>query len=111
MTAATCSLSLECGISHRSCRAREALRMRVSMSAMGSVIMGSPARLDHAGDFPPERENTEADSAKLELAVVAARAPADLAAVAVTRGELGPSIEFRELRSTGHGSSSTESFS
>src|ERR1700683_1259432 len=106
MTAATCSLSLECGISQRSCRESEAFRMRESMSAMGSVIMGSPARLDHAGDFAPQSEETEANSAQLELAVVATSAPAHLAAVAVTRRELGSAIEFRELRSTGHGSSS-----
>src|ERR1700722_11190186 len=103
MTAATCSLSLECGISQRSCRASEEFRMRVSMSAMGSVIMGSPARLDHAGNLATESEEPEADSAELELAVVTARATADLAAAAMTRRELGSAIEFRELRSTGHG--------
>src|SRR5208283_5516828 len=103
MTAATCSLSLECGISQRSCRASEELRMRESMSAMGSVIMGSPARLDHAGNLAPEGEETEANSAELELAVIATRATAHLAAVAVARRELGSAIEFRELRSTGHG--------
>src|SRR5579859_7966057 len=83
-----------------------ALRIRVNMSAMGSVIMGSPARLDHAGNLAAQREQPEADPAKLELAVVAARAPAHLAPAPVPRGELGSTIEFRELRSTCHGSSS-----
>src|SRR5580692_7133898 len=102
MTVSTCSLSLECGISTRSWRARAPLRMRVSMSAMGSVIMGSPARLDDAGDLAAEGEEPQANAAKLELAVVAARATAHLAPVPVPRFELGLAIEFRELRSTRH---------
>src|SRR5690349_10299576 len=85
----------------------EALRMRVSMSAMGSVIMGSPARLDHAGDLPAEREEPETNPAELELSVVAASTAAHLATVPVADGELGPAIEFRELRSTRHWSSSS----
>src|SRR5580698_1295650 len=80
-----------------------ALRMRVSMSAMGSVIMGSPTRLDHAGDLPAKREHSEADSAQLELAVIAASTTAHLATAAVPSRELRPAVEFRELRSTGHG--------
>src|SRR5580704_4011084 len=93
-TPARCSLRLECGISARSWRASAALRMRVSMSAIGSVIMGSPARLDHAGDFSTEREESEANTAKLELPVIAPRTPADLAAAAVTYRELRSPIQL-----------------
>jgi hypothetical protein len=81
----------------------EALRMRVSMSAIGSVIMGSPARLDHARDLAAEREHPETNPAKLELAIVAASSAAHLATIAVPDRELGLAIEFRELRSTRHG--------
>src|SRR5580658_3636393 len=91
-TPARCSLRFEWGISARSWRASAALRIRVSISAIGSVIIGipldSPARLDHARDLAPEREHAQAHTAKLELPVVAASAAADLAAAAVTHREL-----------------------
>jgi hypothetical protein len=77
--------------------------MRVSMSAIGSVIMGSPARLDHAGHLAAKRENSKTDPAELELAIVTARTTAHFATIAVTHGELWFAIEFGELRSTGHG--------
>src|SRR5580704_13750174 len=80
----------------------EALRMRVSMSAIGSVIMGSPARLDHARDLAAERQHAQANPAQLELAVIASRPPAHLAPVVMADDELGPAIEFRKLRSTRH---------
>src|SRR3954451_4970899 len=76
------------------------------MSEMGSVIMGSPARLDHAGDFPTEGVEPQADAAQLELAVISATATAHLAPVDVAHGELGRSIELRKLTGTGHRSSS-----
>jgi hypothetical protein len=65
--------------------------------------MASPAGLDHSGDLPSERKETEANPAELELAVIAARTPAYLAAVVVARSELGGAVEFRELRGTSHG--------
>src|SRR5271168_453342 len=102
MTMATRSFRLECGISTRSCRAIAPLRMRVSMSAIGSVIMRSPARLDHAGDFPAKCEHPKANPAELELSVISSRTAAYLATVAVTHHELGPAVEFRKLRSTRH---------
>src|SRR5271166_5916631 len=77
--------------------------MRVSMSAMGSVIMGSPACLDHARNLATQCQEPEANPAKLELAVVAARSPAHLASVVMAHDELGPAVEFRKLRSTRHG--------
>src|ERR1035441_6119956 len=67
------SFSLEPGIFTESNWALFALRMRVSMSAMGSVIvMGappSPARLGHAGDLPRVDHRAQADPAQPELAV------------------------------------------
>src|SRR5258706_3944631 len=86
---------LECGISTRACRARTAFRIRVSMSAIGSVIVSSsllssrlPARLGDAGDHPQERQAPEADPAHLELAHEAPRPAAAPASVAVPDGKL-----------------------
>src|SRR5687768_4213633 len=63
------------------CRAREALRTRVGMSAMGSeMFMGLPARLRDAGQLADERSLAEADPAQREAAHVGARPAADGAA-------------------------------
>jgi hypothetical protein len=72
------------------------------MSEIGSVIMGSPARLDHTGDFTAERVKPQTDAAELELAVVRTASSTHLAAVDVANGELGSSIELRKLTGTGH---------
>src|SRR5262245_53221496 len=64
---------------------RLALRMRVSRSAIGSVIMvcaPSPAGLGDARDQPVARQAPEADPADAELAVDRPRPAAQLAAVA-----------------------------
>src|ERR1700730_12208932 len=65
---------------------RLALRMRVSMSAIGSVIIAaspsSPAGLLDAGDQPVGGHVPEADPADAELAVVGPRPAAQLAAQA-----------------------------
>src|SRR5688500_6128879 len=64
---------------------RLALRLRVSMSAIGAVIMcvgSSPARLGDAGDHAVARQVAEADAADAELAVDGARPTAQLAAPA-----------------------------
>src|SRR5271170_7636083 len=82
------------GISVRSCRASAALRIR--------VIMGSPARLDHAGELPAKREHPETDAAKLEIAVVRARPAADLAAVPVPHLKLLRAVQLRKLFRTRH---------
>src|SRR5690348_3142913 len=66
-----------------------ALRMRVSMSAMGSVIMKSPARLLHSGNQSIQRHVPETQPAQLELAVYGAGPAAQLAA------PLAPAREFR----------------
>src|SRR3984893_16256905 len=81
-TRAISILSLDAGNSTRACRALAALRMRVSMSEMGSVCI-LPTRLDHAGNLAAQRVTAETDAAHLELANVAARPPADAAAVSL----------------------------
>src|ERR1044072_2175738 len=104
------SFSFDAGMSTRECLAAIALRIRVSMSAIGSVITQTPkqmldvgcqmsvrrqpltsniqhltsallpARLDDARNLPLECQFAEADAAQLELAQVAAGPPAALAA-------------------------------
>src|SRR5277367_3024813 len=99
---ATASLRRLAGTSVRSCLARPALRIRVSMSAIGSVIMASPTGLDHAGELSAEREHPKADPAKLEVAVIRARATTNLATVPVPRGELLRAVQLCKLFCTGH---------
>src|SRR5215213_3815996 len=106
------TLSLEIGTSSRSCLARRALRIRLSRSAMGSVMLivslleslkpASPARLDHAGQIALQRQLAEVDAAETELAVVAAGAAADPAAVAIPHVELQLLRFLRDLRSRSH---------
>src|SRR3954469_11415728 len=82
------TFSLELGISAVSCSALLALRMRVSMSATGSVSISSllPGALRHAGDHALMGELPQADPAEPELlehgtrpsALVAARVVAHL---------------------------------
>src|SRR3546814_5161473 len=66
-----------------SCIAMFALRMRVSMSEIGSVMvmvgLPSPARLGDAGDLPGVHHLAEADPAEAELAVHGVRTTAPLA--------------------------------
>jgi hypothetical protein len=60
---------LEDGIFTLSCICTFALRMRVSMSAMGSVIMSYhlPAGLGYARNFAGMHELAQAQTAKAEL--------------------------------------------
>src|SRR5205085_7458971 len=94
---ATSTFSFEAGSSTRSWCDVMPLRMRVSMSAIGSVIdivdswlsgRCLPARLGHARDVAAERQLPKTDAAKLKLTKEAARPTADLAAVAFARREL-----------------------
>src|SRR5690242_3197447 len=73
-----------------SCSALLALRMRVSMSAIGSVSTVSllPARLRHAGNRALVREFAQADAAEPELAEHRARPAAPVAARVAARLEL-----------------------
>src|SRR4051794_3001241 len=78
---ATSAFSFDDGSSTVSCAAVMPLRIRVSRSAIGSVIdMRLPTRLRHAGDHSRVRELAQADPADAELAVHGARAPAAAAA-------------------------------
>src|SRR5215469_6867229 len=82
--AARDSFSFEPGIFTVSNCALFALRRRVSMSAIGSVIvMGSPprspARLGHAGYLPGVHHGAKTDPAEPELAVDGLRPTAALA--------------------------------
>src|SRR5262245_30291253 len=99
---ATAALSLLAGTSVRSWRARAALRMRDRRSAMGSVIMASPAGLDHTGELTAQREHPQADAAELEVAVVGAGPAAYLAAVAAPDGERRGPVHLRILFCTSH---------
>src|SRR5215204_2444237 len=85
--------SRELGISALSCNARFALRILVSMSAIGSVCNAtrpyfhnwssdvlSPTTFRHSGDHAMVREVAQADPAEPELLVDRARAAAAVAA-------------------------------
>src|SRR5262245_43856814 len=97
------TLSLEDGMSTFSCSARLALRMRVSRSAMGSLLMvASPARLHHARDLALEGQLPEAEAAHLELAQVTPRPPTQLAAGVGPRGKLRRPLGLHDERRLGH---------
>src|SRR5215831_20797797 len=82
------SFRREVGISALSCSALLALRMRASMSATGSVSIGSPTGLGHAGDDALVRQFPQADPAEAELAEDGTRTPAAVAARVVAHAEL-----------------------
>src|SRR5579883_225575 len=92
----------ELGISAVSCIALLALRMRVSMSAIGSVSIGSPAALGHAGDEALVRQLAQADPAEPELAVDGARTAALLAAGVRAHLEAGRAGLLHHQRRLGH---------
>src|SRR3954470_16525335 len=83
-------LSFECGISTRSISALLALRMRVSMSATGSVSIVSllPGALGHAGDDALMGELPQADTTEPELLEHGTRPAAAIAAGVVAHLEL-----------------------
>ena len=69
--------------------------MRVSMSAIGSlIVMGSPARLGHAGNLARERQSSEADPAQREASDECARPATQLAAVVRLRFEARRTLAF-----------------
>src|SRR3954447_26324810 len=98
------TFSFEVGISARSCSALLALRMRVSMSATGSVSMVvlSPRALRHAGDHALVGELAQADTAEPELLEDRARAPAAVAAGVVAHLELGRPVGLYDQRLLRH---------
>src|SRR5436305_1446157 len=101
---AICTFSLELGISAFSCSALLALRMRVSMSATGSVSISLllPGALRHAGDDALVGELPQADPAEPELAEHGARAPATVAAGVVAHLELRGARGLRDHGLLGH---------
>src|SRR3954468_21297613 len=98
-------LSLLAGTRVSSWRAIEALRMRDSKSATGSVIMGSPARFRDARELAFESEQPRADAAQCEIAINTADTTANAAAIHGTSRELGRAIGFCPLRCARHISS------
>src|ERR1700732_95124 len=98
------TFNLEDGRSTRGCFARAALRIRVSISAMGSVVIlpSLPTGLHHAGNFSLEREAAETDAAHFKFAQETARAAADPAAVAPPDLVLELTLHLRELTGSSH---------
>src|SRR5688500_12303354 len=92
----TSSFSFDIGTSSRSCLAICALRIRLSKSAMGSVMLIAvsprlPARLDDARQIALEGQAPQVNAAQPKLPVDPARASAEPAPVAV------PHLEFQLL--------------
>src|SRR5690606_18885672 len=106
-TLAMATLSLDDGIRTDSWRAATPLRMRVSMSAIGSLmVMASPplpTRLRHARDLAFERQPAEADATQRKLTHVAARPSAQLAAVALSHRVLRRPVRLDDHRYFRHG--------
>src|SRR5215831_12868677 len=96
------SLSFEEGSSTWSCSALLALRMRVSMSATGSVSIGSPAALRHAGNHALVGELAQADPAEAELLEHGARPSALVAPRVVARRVLLRPRGLRDQRLLRH---------
>src|SRR5438067_532585 len=110
--AASASFSFDDGITTSSCMATLPLRIRVSMSAMGSVMvivvptrkpMESPGRLGHAGDLARMGHLPEADPAQAEPPVDRLRAAAPVAAGVRPDLELGFALLLLDERLLGHG--------
>src|ERR1700741_4137288 len=100
---ATASLSFEDGIATSSWNAMFALRTRVSMSAIGSVIVielppPSPRALRHAGDLACMRHVPQTDSAQTEVAVHRTRAAATAATRVGAHLELGLALLLVDQR-------------
>src|SRR6185437_1114447 len=98
------TFNFEFGISARSCSALLALRMRVSMSATGSVSMCFllPGALGHAVDRALVGELPQADPAEPELLEDRARPAALVAAGVVARLELLRTRGLRDERFLSH---------
>src|SRR5688572_26540030 len=93
-------LTLDAGMTTLTFSVACALRMRVSMSAMGSLMLMIsllPARLDHAGDLAAHRDLADLVACEPELAERAAGTARDRAAVAQAhgRGVAGQRLQLR----------------
>src|SRR6056297_4006019 len=75
-----------------------ALRMRVSISPIGSFIsrVSLPARFHHAGQLPGGAQVAQRDPADFQLAVIGVRTPRKLTAVVQARGR-AVARQLREL--------------
>src|SRR2546423_8939139 len=109
--AASASFSFEDGMTTSSCMATFPLRIRVSMSAMGSVmVMVVPTRrrswlprgLGHAGDLARMGHLPQADPAQAEPAVDGFGAATPVAAGVGPHLELGLSLLLLDERLLGH---------
>src|SRR5579871_3945032 len=92
--------SRDAGTSTLAWRASSPLRIRVSMSAMGSdvvilLFVLLPTGFDHTRNFPGQRQLPETDAAQPELAQEPSRPPALEAAIAVPAAQLGRLGGFR----------------
>src|SRR5437763_9390646 len=100
------SFSFEEGIRTVSCIATLALRIRVSMSAIGSVIVIavplSPARLGDAGQLAVVRQLAETDAAQPELAEHGARSSTPAAPGVRAHLELGLALLLLDQCLLGH---------
>src|SRR5918999_2891856 len=109
------TFSLEAGTSTRACFAMTALRRRVSISAIGSVIVRVrpllatsyrlPATLCHASHVALQRQLAEAEPAQRELAHVGSRPSAQMAAVPQADLVFRRLVFFGNLCGRGHVSS------
>src|SRR5579875_562156 len=100
---ATLRLIFEAGISTVSRFAVFALRIRVSISAIGSVTTPIlPARFRHARDEAAMRVLAKTDAAHPEFTQVTARTTADLAAVVVTHLILLRMLRLLDQRCSRH---------
>src|SRR5262245_16598611 len=88
-TAAICCLTRENGTSTLPFRAPAPLRMRVSMSAIGSVSMPSPTRLHEARNLALPGQPPQAEAAQPEPPIEAPRPAAHRAPVVRPHLELG----------------------
>src|SRR2546426_12814421 len=95
------TFSLLEGMSHFSCSARLALRMRVSRSAIGSLRI-LPARLHDARHLALEGELAETQATHLELSDVRPRASAELAPMVGARLEPRRRLGLHDQRGLGH---------
>src|SRR5436190_13327733 len=89
---ATSVFIFDTGMSTRRCFDPQALRMRVSMSAIGSVMLmefSLPAGFANAGNHSRQRQFSEADAAEPEATQVGLGAAAAVAAALPAHLELG----------------------
>src|SRR5215212_512510 len=89
------------------CRACRPLRIRVSMSAIGSVSISSclpsPTGLRHTGYFTAQGQFPEADSAQPKLPNEGTRPAAHLAAAVLLHFEAGRPLRFDDHGLLRHG--------